>query len=359
MPLRAVLDQRDIQAFDYSSEEWTALKGTYRNSILVTACCGHKAIPKTSPLGTQFFAHARRGDCTSAPETKEHLLAKTIIAKAAKAAGWQVITEAPGLTPDGESWIADVLCQRGNARVALETQWSAQTLASYRQRQDRYRRAGVRTAWFVRRLPNNPERWGEARSTAELPMFQLQANEAASGFTVEPFGAELGTFVTRMLSGALRWEPKPGREYELRINLAQEACWRCSTPTNVITAITLHHLRYGQVGYQMVAHTPAAYELLRAHLTPHHHQQLRLGSLKQRHSRTVGRAYLSQGCYHCDALMGDWHIMELTLELASGGELGEGIPIGTVTFAPDLQKFFPPDWRYAATPGPVKAPTTG
>ena len=35
-------------------------------------CCEADAIPKTSRRGTAFFAHARKGDCTTAPESDEH-----------------------------------------------------------------------------------------------------------------------------------------------------------------------------------------------------------------------------------------------------------------------------------------------
>ena len=82
MPLRAITNKETIHAYNLSPKEWIQLKEERKKLKLTMPCCDNKAIPKTSNLGTQFFAHSRRGGCTSKPESKEHLLAKTIIAKA-------------------------------------------------------------------------------------------------------------------------------------------------------------------------------------------------------------------------------------------------------------------------------------
>lgn len=106
-----------------------------------------------STRGTRFFAHRTRGTCTSSPETWAHLLAKDVIAKAAEAVGWEATTEEPGETPAGGNWIADVICQRSgeNGRVAVEVQWSAQSIDETRHRQARYKESRVRGLWLLRR----------------------------------------------------------------------------------------------------------------------------------------------------------------------------------------------------------------
>ncbi|MBF4069172.1 hypothetical protein ISJ33_23825 [Burkholderia pseudomallei] len=114
-------------------------------------CCGRAAIPKTSKRGNYFFAHAVRGDCTSAPESQDHIFLKSLIAKAAKSAGWTVVTEWSGTAPNGERWIADVFCQKGSAKVAIEVQLSYQTVEELRRRTSNYRASGVRVAWVVER----------------------------------------------------------------------------------------------------------------------------------------------------------------------------------------------------------------
>jgi hypothetical protein len=47
------------------------------------------------------------------------------------------------------SWRADVLCRRGACRVALEIQLARTGPEDLRHRQERYRQAGIRGAWFV------------------------------------------------------------------------------------------------------------------------------------------------------------------------------------------------------------------
>ena len=80
-------------------------------------CCDEHATIKTSKLGTQFFAHKRRGECTSAAETAEHLFVKACIAKAIRGTGWEVNTEQRGQAPDGSVWVADVMASRGAHRI--------------------------------------------------------------------------------------------------------------------------------------------------------------------------------------------------------------------------------------------------
>ncbi len=47
MPLRAILNDQDIQAFNYSEAEWLVLKSHYRDNDLLMACYESNAIPKT------------------------------------------------------------------------------------------------------------------------------------------------------------------------------------------------------------------------------------------------------------------------------------------------------------------------
>jgi hypothetical protein len=346
MPLRAVLDRNDIQAFDYDPDSWDALKRTYRHQELVTACCGRKAIPKSSTLGTQFFAHARRGDCTSAPETKEHLLAKSIIARAAKAAGWRVTTEAPGKSRDDDTWIADVLAERSNARIALEAQWSPQSHREYRYRQERYAASGVRAAWFVRRLPKDERGWGAAESTKELPIFELLSTADGRDFTVTPFHLSLRAFVTGMLRGDLHWGPQAGYQYDLRGVLADDDCWRCRRSTTILIGITVHHPRCGEIGYVSASDAGVLGRFMRE-VDPDVLKRLGLGVIKRRYSRTAEDTYLSQGCAHCDALLGSFFIQELESELFSADELTPGPFLTRTALTGRQARLLRPAWHFA------------
>ena len=114
-------------------------------------CCDASVVMRISTRGLKFFAHKSRGPCQSAPETEEHLGLKTLAAQAAQRAGWTCSTEASGSSPSGETWTADVLAHKGEAKVAVEIQWSPQTNEEGLHRQERYHQSGVRCLWLFRR----------------------------------------------------------------------------------------------------------------------------------------------------------------------------------------------------------------
>jgi hypothetical protein len=153
MPLRCIgPDGQSIQSFDLPEAEWSALRLENRRSQqLRMPCCDASVVMKTSTRGQKFFAHKSRGPCQSAPEIEGHLALKMLAAQAARRAGWTCSTEASGSSPSGEKWTADVLAHKGEAKVAIEIQWSPQTNEESLYRQERYRPSGVRCLWLFRR----------------------------------------------------------------------------------------------------------------------------------------------------------------------------------------------------------------
>ncbi|WP_221091189.1 competence protein CoiA [Deinococcus aquaedulcis] len=325
MPLRALLDGADLNAWNQETETWATLKQTYRQRQLRTVCCDQPAVPKTSSLGTFFFAHRQRGDCTSASETPEHLLAKSVIAQAAQDAGWHVVTECRGVTPEGEVWIADVLVQKGDHRIAFEVQWSPQTLADTVARQARYKQSGVRGLWLKRRrarerVPFEDETYDQDAT----PIFGLQHDE--SHFSVQPFDVPLRDFVQGALSRQLLYWPRGVQSARLGVTTTALTCWRCKRETNVIIDVHLAHPRHPEIyllrnwdeGGMWSGESPVK-QLLADVFTAERRRMLHLGAIKPRASKTVRQTYLSQGCAHCDALQGDFFIMEAQHEAYADG----------------------------------------
>lgn len=155
MPLVAVLDGERLESFRLTADEWSSLRATYRGRELLMTC-GSAGIPKTSSRGMRFFAHRPKADCAihvGAPESAEHLQTKALLAEAARRAGWTATVEYVG--PSGD-WVADVLIERGETRIALEAQWSAQTTEEFEARTARYVAAGIQCRWFLG--PRNHER---------------------------------------------------------------------------------------------------------------------------------------------------------------------------------------------------------
>ncbi|KQR15448.1 competence protein CoiA [Deinococcus sp. Leaf326] len=324
MPLRAQLDDQTVQAWQYDPPTWAHLKQTYRQHTLRTSCCDQPAIPKTSTLGTPFFAHARRGPCTTAPETQEHLLLKAQVALAAHDAGWTVTTEYPGHTPTGEPWVADVYAERqtptGTQRIAIEIQWSPQSLQETQHRQERYARSGIHALWLMRRLPTDTD---DLPSDSQLPLFLLDGT--GPDFLVQPMEAPLSTFIQGALGGQLLYWPRQPGPARLGLSTFTMPCWRCHRTISLIGQIHLQHPRYPHVTFWVPWATQssvgdsdegsAAFQaLLVDRLDDQHRATLGLGTLKIRSSRTLQDAYLSQGCPHCDALQGDHFVNQHLLE---------------------------------------------
>lgn len=229
MPLRAISDSGDIHAYQLSDLDWAGLKSSYRSMGIRMPCCGSAAIPKTSSLGNNFFAHYRKGECTSAPESAEHLYCKQIIARAALNAGWDVTTEWMGKSPTGEEWIADVFCQLGDAKRALEIQLSPQSLDETIRRQTRYFDSGVRGAWFF----GPQKRPYKLEDNQEVPAFVLSEFKAGIEPIVEGFGVPLSDFVTGMLTKKLVWH-RPKINKPIYIEFMEDICWACKRPVKQV-----------------------------------------------------------------------------------------------------------------------------
>lgn len=151
--MTAVLEGAPISAYDVSAEVWAALRENYRQTSL-TMTCGEQAIPKHSARGLRFFAHHPGAGChlhETGPETAEHHAAKTALAKAGEATGWEAHIE---YVSENRDWIADVLLIRGDKRIAVEVQWSPQSDQEFARRTRRYQEAGVECRWFL-----GPSNW--------------------------------------------------------------------------------------------------------------------------------------------------------------------------------------------------------
>lgn len=325
MPLKCLHHQNPIFAFDYDEAGWDQLKASHRaEPCLTMACCGAKAILKVSKLGTRFFAHHAIGYCSSATETEEHLLAKTLVCQAARAAGWSADTEVRGQTPAGEEWIADVLATKGHAKVAIEIQWSRQGTAESQRRQRRYAESGVRGLWLLRHPDllverDTPTFLLEVRADESTAVVRLPSSRHELRWLTQRNKGEglhwnqtipLEAFISGALSGALRFAPAIGQSLPVSLCATEIRCWRCQQATSTVQGLTveisqrfaghpdlhinLDELDNGDEPAPWVASVfPIA--LLKQH---------GIGVIKPRYSRTANERYLSNGCQHCDALQG-------------------------------------------------------
>lgn len=227
MPLRAEVNSETIISAFMSDEEWQALKAQIKQEKLeiLMPCCGNTGHMRTSKRGLNHFVHNRRGDCTSASETWQHLKAKFEIAKACRDAGYNTITEAAG-----DSWRADVLATKGDhIKIAFEVQWSSQTLRETEYRQERYNGDRLRGCWFFRKIPANEYWYDEMPERKDLPMFLLHVDEEKCEVTFQEHIYNLADFVTILLNGKLRFceTLSAKHEQELEFRFYYIPCWQC------------------------------------------------------------------------------------------------------------------------------------
>lgn len=214
-------------SFDYTPSEWNNLKSNYADLGLYMKCCGAQAIPKTSKLGTQFFAH-KTDACGEGKESIEHIRCKELIVLGARDAGWLANPEESGIDLHNNPWVADVLCIKNNVKFAFEVQLASQTFAEYKRRTERYINSQVSCLWFIplkRKHPiaeqmildriNSTKRSdviGHHPDRQDMPVFQVDISDLENILVFfpwhhgnGPFHIPLREFANGVLSGRMNF----------------------------------------------------------------------------------------------------------------------------------------------------------
>ena len=313
MPLRALLEGREFLAPLMSEEEWIELKKTLSHEKLnvMLPCCNKPGFLRVSKLGTRHFVHKVKPDfnCNWKPETAEHLLAKAEIVRACKKAGYEVSTEVTG--PD---WRADVLATRKDIKVAFEVQLSAQSDEETKERNERYKRDGIRACWLMKKKV----RISLTQSTLQrdTPTFRLDLNEnKVFSVSVNERHHKLDDFIEALLSKKIKFceNLKSKEKQRLHIIFYEKECWKCKKKSHVYYIKNPYQSNCGQqLGCEFpmwsrgeYVFRPEVLETVREFLKTDDAAKLKVGEIKHRYSKTMSSSYLSFGCYWCDALFGD------------------------------------------------------
>lgn len=332
MPLKCLRGDEEVYSFDVESDDaWEALrKENAKKSDLAMSCCGAAVVLRTSPLGTRHFAHARKGPCKTAPETKEHLLAKRIVVEGIRRTAWDAKPEQDGETPTGDQWTADVLAARGKGMIAFEIQWSRQDHAETRRRQERYAVSNVRGLWLFRQLDF-------PFADKECPSFRLVFDERTAGFSVwlpsnrwhpqyakkeeldsERYWSqriELSRFAEGAVSGKLRFAPVLGKALPLDVMALSCGCRRCGKTTRLVVGLVFVASRVFpthpdiHLSLRTMDGVEGGAGLMADWLPKELLQRHGIGEIKVRESGldVENRAsYLSNGCIHCGVMQARW-----------------------------------------------------
>jgi competence protein CoiA len=110
--------------------------------------CGEDVILKQGRIRIHHFAHKRLSDCSWAKgETREHLLAKTVVRDAFRARSFQTEFEAEVLSGEGDRRADVLLTYASGARVAIEVQHTSIYYDAIERRTRAYIAAGVPVIW--------------------------------------------------------------------------------------------------------------------------------------------------------------------------------------------------------------------
>lgn len=208
-----------LQSHALNAEEWRRLQTSYKVGELLMPCCEAAAIPKTSPYGLQFFAHAG-GQCSSSPEGLWHLTGKETVAKTAREMGIPAFIEHSST----HGWRSDVWLMIDGAPVAVEIQHSYQHLRDYRFRQARYAEQGVRCLWLVMSKPYltllksaGTQRWiedfgrgkwpeGESQCLRDVPVGMLNLDQEQNPRVAGPrLGSSLHDVLQAFIENRFVW----------------------------------------------------------------------------------------------------------------------------------------------------------
>lgn len=314
MPLRCVdAAGVSIHSFDLDADAWQAIRGeNARSRHLKMPCCGALVTLKRSRHGTQFFAHKAIGSCTSAPEGEAHLRLKALAVAAARSHGWDAQTEVAGTSPLGEPWRADVLASKGAHKVAVEVQWSGQTVDETMRRQERYRQSGIRGLWLFRR--------SGFPVAHDLPAVVIEGDAQDGSMTrISPTHDQvlpMDEFLSAVFSRRFQFGVPVGGEAMVSVGGAFQECWHpnCRQQTLVVTCIEVAfgpHVCAFRV--RELGQYPGAMREVLDSLPP----GLGIGKIKPRFSNAQQQSYFSNGCLPCDRLFGEffeheaWHEQEV------------------------------------------------
>ena len=277
-------------------------------------CCDKSVVLKTSSRGTRFFAHSVKKGCDWKPETEVHRTLKNMALTVALAAGWEARSEVSGADPDGNKWTADVSAVKDGRKLAVEVQWSGQTVEETRNRQRRYERSGVTGVWLFRQSGFPVEEGLPAVCIGGSPEDGLKALIPRHGYyraqdrrdfsrwsqVLEPEDFFEGLFENRMI-----WGLGSLSEIAMRVETDVVDCWKCDRNTRLVTGLSGRGGPYRfDYRLELADRIPRLIPLIRSAVCGDRN----IGEIRPRYSRTAGISYVSNGCSQCGALQGRFYV---------------------------------------------------
>jgi len=139
------------------------------------------------------------------------------------------------------------------------------------------------------------------------PVFGIKHNKESNLFKVSQFDVLVDEFIQGALKGNLQWLPKSNDIFTAKLMCDSVICWRCKQKTTTINALHLFNKDNVFIPSMPLSDSSIA-ELVLKNFSNNELLKFNIGTIKSRYSKTCGYSYLSNGCVHCDALMGDFFL---------------------------------------------------
>ena len=329
MGFDCILVDKHLFSFTFNDSEWLKLKRDYLDLGLYMPCCGHHAIPKTSILGTKYFAHRVKAKCSSLNgESREHQFLKYLACKTLHEMGWQVEVEKRGLSLLDELWIADIYAEKENKRFVVEIQWSGQTIEETKIRSEKYKNSGIKVLWFMKMKRNSKstnhylkEYYSNQNGVSLLPIYFDAETKQFMVFNIylpqipnknineKEVELEFCLTIKIIFSGDFHFFSLNKVKYLIRFGMYPSKCFRCGKVFNLVLQgdyYIEHNSKFVFLDSYDLKDLPinALDNINRKELR----STYKFGYLKLRNSKHFKQEYVSNACPDCDEMQEDYYL---------------------------------------------------
>jgi len=327
MPLRAKVEDKEIISTFLSKEEWNDLKDYIKinNIDVVISQTNGKGFLRTSKLGLQHFVH-KKGESHQnwKSETQQQLLAKSEIMLACRESGWKAISE---LVSD--NWTTDVFAVKDSIKIAFQVKLSKQLYKTITEQQNKFKIDNIRSCWLVKTPPKEIRDWdNQIIASKEIPIFRITENENKKMIVnVNGINFPLREFVIKLLNGNFKFCNilQSKMKQKIKISFWELNCWKCGTKQHVYFVSEELKSNCGRDIYindslwddTKFEYNPIILKAVNEIINSKNGKKIKLGKIERRYSHKAGKSYMSFGCIKCNAIFGDFPLMETRIEIES------------------------------------------
>ncbi len=221
----------------------------------------------------------------------------------------------------GKDWQADVFVLTNYAKYAFEVQITQQSLNETLARQEKYKRDGVIGCWLFEKEPA-----GQKDEREDLPLFKIKNVEDKTIVSIKDRKElPLEVFISDYLQNKIKF-CQTLRMPIAEIRFVKEKCWKCGFEYhiyyigNFISPCNAKILPNEAMWVSdKLAFKPEIITKVNDYAISVKEQNLNIGTIKERYSKTTESSYVSFGCPQCDAIFGDWFLHEAIIDTFYGG----------------------------------------